>query len=78
MRKAGPARSRSLDETVHNVLLAGFVELDGELVAVYGDNVAVAELLVKDPVAESEGGDGAGGFGDELAFDGRRQAARGG
>ena len=38
------------------------------------DDVAVAEFLVKDALADREVGDGAGGFGDELAFDGERKA----
>jgi hypothetical protein len=49
--------------------------LNGELVAVDRGDVAVAELLVKDAVADDELGDGAGRFGDELALDGERQAA---
>jgi hypothetical protein len=60
--------SRPLDETIHHALLARLVELDGELVAVDGGDVAVAEFLVEDAVAEREGGDGTGGFGDELCL----------
>ena len=69
------AESHPLDKTIHHPLLARPVELDGELVAVYCGDVAVAEFLVKDAVAEGEGGDGAGGFGHQLAFDGERHAA---
>jgi drug/metabolite transporter (DMT)-like permease len=66
--------SHPLHEAIHHPLLARLVELDGELVAVDGGNVAVAEFLVEDAVADREVGDGAGGFGDELAFDGERKA----
>ena len=52
--------------------------MDRQLVAVDHDHVAVAELLVKHAVADREVGDGAGGFGDQLAFDGERAAAAGG
>ncbi len=52
------------------------VEGDGELVAVDCGDVAVAEFLMEDAVAEAEGGDGAGRLGDELALDGERHAAR--
>jgi len=72
----GASASHPLHETIHHALLAGFVEVDGQLVAVDGGDVAVAEFLVEDAVAEGEGGGGAGGFGDELAFNGERQAAR--
>jgi hypothetical protein len=67
--------SRPLHETIHHALLAGLVELNGQLVAVDGGDVAVAEFLMEDAVAEGEGGDGAGRFGDQLALDGERQAA---
>src|SRR5262249_31195469 len=56
-------------------LLASLVELDRELVAVDRGDVAVAEFLVKDAVADRELGNGAGRLGNELAFDGERQAA---
>src|SRR5262249_57393489 len=59
--------SHTLDKTIHHPLLAGFVELDRELVAVDRRDVAVAELLVKDAVADRELGDGASRLGDELA-----------
>ena len=67
--------SHPLDECIHHALLAGLVELNRQLVAVDGDDVAVAEFLVEHAVAESEGGDGAGRFGDQFALDGERQAA---
>src|SRR5262249_40600878 len=66
--------SHPLDKAIHHPLLPRLVELDGELVAVDGGDVAVAEFLVEDAVADRELGDGAGGFGDELAFDGARKA----
>jgi hypothetical protein len=69
------SRSHPLHKTIHYALLAGLVELNRQLVAVDGGDVAVAEFLVEDAVAEGEGGDGAGRLGDELAFDGQRQAA---
>ena len=43
--------SRPLHETIHHALLPRLVELDGELVAVDGGDVAVAEFLVEDAVA---------------------------
>ena len=43
--------SNPLHEAIHHALLAGLVELDGQLVAVDGDDVAVAEFLVEDAVA---------------------------
>src|SRR5262245_63542989 len=66
--------SHPLDETIHHPLLAGLVEGDGELVAVDGGDVAVAEFLVEYAVADGEVGDGARRFGDQLAFDGEWQA----
>jgi hypothetical protein len=36
--------SRPLHETIHHPLLPGLVELDRQLVAVDGDDVAVAEF----------------------------------
>jgi hypothetical protein len=71
-------RSRPLHKTIHHALFAGLVEGDGELVAVDVDDVAVAEFLVEHAVADREGGGGAGGFGDQFAFDGERAAAAGG
>src|SRR5687768_7544972 len=62
-----------LDEAVEHLLLAGLVEVDGELVAFDGRDVAVAEFLVEHPVAELEGGGRVGnGFRDQLALDGAR------
>src|SRR5262249_44935117 len=74
--RLGRARRRShpLHKTIHHPLLARLVELDGELVAIDGGDVAVAEFLVEDAVADREVGNGAGGFGDELAFGGERKA----
>ena len=43
-----------LHETIHHPLLAGAVERDGQLVAVDGDDVAVAEFLVRHPLADCE------------------------
>ena len=68
--------SHPLHKTIHHALLARLVELDGQLVAVDGGDVAVAELDVKHPVADCELR-GAGGFGDQFAVDGQRFAARG-
>src|SRR5688572_17860515 len=48
--RPGPARLPlicPLDEAVENALLAGLVEIDGELVAVDPGYAAIAELLVK-------------------------------
>src|SRR5262245_29707797 len=67
--------SYPLHKTIHHAFLARLVELNRQLVAVDVDDVAVAKFLVKHAVADREGGDGAGGFGDELAFDGERAAA---
>jgi hypothetical protein len=44
--------SHPLDKTIHHAFLAGAVELDRQLVAVDRGDVAVAEFLVKDAVAE--------------------------
>src|SRR5262249_58276708 len=66
--------SQPLHEAIDHPFLARVVELDSELVAVDGGDVAVAEFLVEDAVADRELGDGARGFGDELAFDGERKA----
>src|SRR5581483_2132315 len=66
--------SHPLHERIHHALFAGLVEGDGELVAVDGGDVAVAEFLVKDALADGESGAGAGRFGDELAFDHQRAA----
>ena len=69
--------SNPLHETIHHALFAGFVEGNGQLVAVDGDDVAVAEFLVEDAVAGREGRHRTGRFGDEFAFDGEGQAASG-
>ena len=50
-----PSRcSRRLDEAVQDLLRAGFLELDVELVAVDREDAAIAELLVEDPLADAE------------------------
>src|ERR1700688_1760629 len=67
--------SHPLHKRIHHALLAGLIELDRQLVAVDGSDVAVAEFLVEDAVAGREGGDGAGRFRHQFAFDGERQAA---
>src|SRR6202451_3152652 len=73
-----PAKnSHPLHKTIHHPLLPGPIELDRQLVAVDGGDDAVAEFLVEDAVAERERGNRAGGFGDQLAFDGERQARPG-
>src|SRR5476649_1560315 len=46
--------SGRLNETVQDLLRARFLELDVELVAVDGDDAAIAELLVEDPLADRE------------------------
>ena len=76
--RIGCESSHPLDEAIHHALLAGLVERDGELVAVDGGDVAVAEFLVKHAVADGEGGDGAGRFRDQLALDGEGGARAGG
>ena len=48
------ALSHPLHKTIHHALLAGLVELNRQLVAVDGGDVAVAEFLVEDAVAEGE------------------------
>src|SRR5713101_6135198 len=74
-RLAARAPSHPLHVTIHYPFLARLVELDDELVAVDGGDVAVAEFLVEYAVADREVGGGAGGFGDQLALDGERGAA---
>src|ERR1700730_11446872 len=61
-----PEPSHPLHVTIHHALLARLVELDDELVAVDGGDVAVAEFLVEHAVADREVGDGAGRLGDQL------------
>src|SRR5450759_4359199 len=74
--------SDPLDKTIDHFLLAGLLEGDRELVAVDLHHLAVAEFLVKYAVVEREFRRGAGGFRDQLAFDGHgcalvaREAAR--
>jgi hypothetical protein len=43
--------SHPLHKTIHHALFAGPVELDGQLVAIDGGDVAVAEFLLEDAVA---------------------------
>ena len=74
--RCGMSLSHPLHETIDDALLAGAVELDRQLVAVDGRDVAVAEFLVKDAVAEREGGDSTGRLRHQLALDGERQATR--
>jgi hypothetical protein len=52
--------SHPFHEAVHHTLFSGLVEREGELVAVDGDDVAVAEFLVKHALADREIGDGSG------------------
>src|SRR5437899_9316109 len=66
--------SHPLHETIDHLLLAGLLEGDGELVAVDLHHLAIAELLVKHPVVQRKLRNGAGGFRDQLAFDGHRAA----
>jgi hypothetical protein len=71
------ALSNPLHKTIHHPLLPGPIELNRQLVAVDGTDVAVAEFQVEDAVADGKRRDGAGGFGDQFAFDGERDAAGG-
>src|SRR3981081_2557812 len=59
-----------LHETIDHLFLAGLFERDGELVAVDLDHQAVAEFLVEHAVGQGKFRNGAGGFRDQLAFDG--------
>ena len=62
--------SRRPDKPVQHPFLPGLVEVDGQLVAFYCRDVAVAEFLVEDAVADLEGGGGVGdGFRHQLALD---------
>src|SRR5262249_22327429 len=63
-----------LHKTIHHALLAGAVELNGQLVAVDRRDVAVAEFLMEDSVAERKRRHRAGRFGDQFAFDGEWHA----
>src|SRR6516162_8550005 len=67
--------SHPFHKAVHHPLLASLVELHDQLVAVDRGDVAVAEFLVEHAIAHGKGGDGAGRFGDQLAFDGERKTA---
>jgi hypothetical protein len=49
------ADSHPLHKAIHHSLFAGVVEPDGQLVAVHGGDVAVAEFLVKHAGADVEG-----------------------
>ncbi len=74
MRRASTS-SRLLHKSIQHPLLAGAVEVDGELVAFDGGDVAVAELHVEDAVADRETrGFGGRRFRHQLAVD--RAAAR--
>src|SRR6187431_1216076 len=66
-------RSGRSYETVEHLLLAGLVEVDCELVAFDGGDVAVTELHVEDTVADIERGGRIGdGLCHQLALDGAR------
>jgi hypothetical protein len=65
-----------LHKTIHHPLLPSPIELNRQLIPVDRRHIPVAEFLMKHPVTQREGGDGASGFGHQLAFDGERQAAR--
>src|SRR4051812_28551402 len=52
----GP-RSGAFDEGVHDLLVAGLLEVDGELVVLDGAYRAIAEFLVEDAVAHREPAD---------------------
>src|ERR1043165_8482532 len=67
--------SNSLDEAVHDPLLAGLIERNRELVAVDMRHIAISKLLMEDAVAEAERGHGPGRFGDQFTLDGEGQAA---
>src|SRR5258708_22082386 len=64
------SRSNPLHETIDHLFLAGLFKGDGELVAVDLHHQAVAELLVKHAVVQRKFRSSAGGFRDQLAFDG--------
>jgi len=49
------AFSHPLHKTIHHPFLPGPIELDGQLVAVDRGDVAVAEFLVENAVAEIKG-----------------------
>ena len=65
------------DEGIDHALLAGAVEIDGELVAVDGRDGSGAEFLVEHALAAGEAGLAADDApGDQLALDGQRLAGR--
>src|SRR5947208_13931970 len=70
MQASGP-----LHKTIYDLLLAGLVEGDGELVAVDPRDAAIAEFLVEDAVGEGEFRGRAGGFGHQFALDRQGPAA---
>ena len=51
----GDRLSFAASALIHHPLFARLVEADGELVAVHGGHVAVAEFLVKHALADREG-----------------------
>ena len=63
-----------LNKPIQHPLLPRLVEIDGQFVAVYRRNVAVAEFEVEDAVADGIGGFGARRFGYQFALDGRAAA----
>src|SRR3954469_24291710 len=52
-----PSRLRPLDKGVHNMLVAGLLEIDCELVVLDGPHRPVAEFLVEHAVADREAAD---------------------
>src|SRR5687767_317841 len=71
-----PSRSRPLDEAVEDAFLAGLVEVDGELVAVHPDDLAIAEFLVENALARGEGAGTLGIARHELALNDARGGAQ--
>src|SRR5216683_3234097 len=49
--------SRALDKGVHDLLVAGVLEIDRQLVVLDGAHGAVAEFLVEHPVADGKAAD---------------------
>ncbi len=49
--------SRALDKGVHDLLVAGVLEIDRQLVVLDRAHRAVAEFLVEHPVADGEAAD---------------------
>jgi hypothetical protein len=70
-------RSAALHEGVEHHLAACLVEIDGELVAVHGVDIAGTELDVEDARADPETGSRATRLGEQLALDERGRAAPG-